>query len=118
MTAGEGNMMRMGAPAWPRWLARGLGAGAGTEIAAEDIQIGDRFFEAASPHAVWTVEKFLVTPSCAIPHVIIGRGGYAPTTKIISTTVLNDSRFFRRDRRQSELGDNGKRRRKQDLPRA
>ncbi|GAB4137046.1 MAG: hypothetical protein Tsb0016_01920 [Sphingomonadales bacterium] len=108
----------MGAPSWPRWLARGFGGGENAAVAAEEIQLGDRFFETAPPHAVWTVEKFLATPSCAIPHVIIGRGGYAPTTKIISTAVLRDTRFFRRDRRQGDTADSGKRRRKQDLPQA
>ena len=111
-------MMRMSAPAWPRWLTLGLGGGAAAMVADEEIQVGDRFFESAAPHAVWTVEKFLVTPSCAIPHVIIGRGGYAPTTKIISTAVLRDCRFFRCDRRQADAADSAKRRRKQDLPQA
>ncbi|RME68192.1 MAG: hypothetical protein D6782_01495 [Alphaproteobacteria bacterium] len=106
-------LARFGTAALARWLGRDRPAA----LPPAEIAVGDRFFEANPPHAVWTVDRFLATPACDIPHVIISRDGLAPTTKIISTAVLNDPRFYRRDRRDPDSGeDNGQRRRKHDLP--
>lgn len=112
-------MARLGSTTWSRWFGWGCGANRAAAL-TDQIAVGDRFFESRPPHAVWTVDRYLATPYCDIPHVIISRGGIAPTTKIISTAVLRDVRFFRRDRRSEagEGGDTGQRRRKEDLPRA
>ena len=82
-------------------------------------EVGDRFFEVAAPHHVWTVDRFIRSSVCNIPHVIIQRAGTVPASKIISLAVLLDRRKFRTDRRNpNDLSsiESQERRRKTDVP--
>lgn len=102
---------------------RRLFSGSEKQAAAQELEVGDRFFEVAPPHSVWAIDRFVKSQVCTIPHVVIERTGTMPASKIISVQVLLDPGIFRRDRRDVtavtlapvEVAPD-KRRRKSDLP--
>lgn len=82
-------------------------------------ELGDRFFEVAPPHHIWTIDRFIRSRVCNIPHVIIQRSGTVPASKVISLAVLLDRRKFRIDRRDPKAliaSSPQERRRKTDVP--
>lgn len=102
--------------------ARNLLVGSDPEAIPKDVsvpQAGDKYFEARPPHHVWIVSKVYQPPSSRHPHVLLDRCGKFPASKLLSSDVLQNTSFFRRDRRDPFADDiaNAKARRRTDSKR-
>lgn len=86
------------------------------KTAAVSPDIGRRFFESKSPHHVWIVSKVYTPPASSLPHVLLDRCGKFPASKLLSIEALNDTNFFKQDRRDpfSERSETSKTRRQSD----
>ncbi|MGD1955082.1 MAG: hypothetical protein ACFBZ9_07570 [Sphingomonadales bacterium] len=84
--------------------SRAQDTGSRSGLARQDPPLpaaGDKYFESKPPHHVWIVTKVYQPPSSKLPHVLLDRCGRFPASKLLSIEALMNTRFFRRDRRDT-----------------